>query len=261
MTRIPLRRAGVAAAVAFGLGFGLAAMAASPVQNAPFTTPTYTPTTSAAKLLYTAPGTYVFNTLGNGALSFQFSGGASFAAQLQATVDGTNWTTLPAWPAGGGAPVQTVSANGLYSVPVAGYTEVRVNATAVSGGTLGIQAAGTGHAVAPLPGGAGSQHYLSAATTNATLVKPAPGTVYEIAGLSTNATAAYLKLYNTATTPVCGTGTPVATYPIVQNVPFRYGPAQGIAFSAGIGFCITGAQADGDTTAATTGITLDIDAL
>ena len=44
-------------------------------------------------------------------------------------------------------------------------------------------------------------------------------------------------------------------------MPFRYGPAQGIAFSAGIGFCITGAQADGDTTAATTGITLDIDAL
>ena len=123
MTRNPLRRAGVAAAVAFGLGFGLGAMAASPVQNAPFTTPTYTPTTSAAKLLYTAPGTYVFNTLGNGALSFQFSGGASFAAQLQATVDGTNWTTLPAWPAGGGAPVQTVSANGLYSVPVAGYTQ------------------------------------------------------------------------------------------------------------------------------------------
>lgn len=93
---------------------------------------------------------------------------------------------------------------------------------------------------------------IAAATTNSTNVKNAPGVLTEIT-VYNNATAmAYLKLYNSASAPTCGSGTPVGRYLIPggsngagSNVTLSLGKA----FSTGISFCITGAIGDADTTA------------
>lgn len=102
----------------------------------------------------------------------------------------------------------------------------------------------------------GTSNYslIAANSTNATSVKASAGTLYEIslANLSTTTTA-YLKLYNSASAPTCGSGTPVARYLIPfaasggagSNIALTLGKS----FSTGIAFCITAGIADSDTTA------------
>jgi hypothetical protein len=104
--------------------------------------------------------------------------------------------------------------------------------------------------------------YLSAATTNATLVKAGPSRVTTIVAVNTGAAVYFLKLYNKATAPVCGTDVPVMTIP----VPFVSGNAaavsianaNGIMFPLGVGFCLTGGIADNDNTAAATGVAVNL---
>lgn len=105
------------------------------------------------------------------------------------------------------------------------------------------------------PGGA-SAKVLSAATTNATVVKATPGVLFDVHVGNTNAATAYLKFYNKATAPTCNTDPVIATYVLVQNIPVTVSSNFGRLFTAGIGLCITAAQADNDNTAATTGITV-----
>lgn len=93
---------------------------------------------------------------------------------------------------------------------------------------------------------------IAANSTNSTNVKNAPGVITEISVYNNSATIGYLKLYNSASAPTCGSGTPVGRYMIPAstsgagsnvNIPL------GKAFSTGIGFCITAAIGDSDTTA------------
>lgn len=102
---------------------------------------------------------------------------------------------------------------------------------------------------------------ISAATTNATSLKPSPGVVYGIQAYNSTATAAYVKLYNKATAPTVGTDTPVKTVEVPANsgttIPF---PVNGIGFNAGIAFAITGLPTVADTTAVTlSAIMLNVD--
>jgi hypothetical protein len=102
-----------------------------------------------------------------------------------------------------------------------------------------------------LPGGRlVNARIMSAANTNATSVKAAPGTLYGIHIGNTAAAAKYLKLYNKAGAPTVGTDVPVLTIPIpaggVRDINFG---DIGLAFSLGIAYAITGAVADTDTTA------------
>lgn len=94
---------------------------------------------------------------------------------------------------------------------------------------------------------------VSAATTNATVVKASAGTVGYISVSSVNAAARYLKMYNKATAPTVGTDVPVHTFIIPgntagagSNIPL---PPQGTAFSAGISFALTTEATDAGTTA------------
>jgi hypothetical protein len=94
----------------------------------------------------------------------------------------------------------------------------------------------------------------AAATTNATSAKGAAGTVYSIDCINTSAAVKYLKLYNKASAPVVGTDTPVLTIAlppsnVVKTLPFH----NGMYFSAGIAYALTGAAADADTTALAAG--------
>lgn len=99
-----------------------------------------------------------------------------------------------------------------------------------------------------------SVHYLSAATTNSTNVKATPGIVYQIHAGNTTAGAYYLKIYDKATAPTCGTDTPIQTYvvpPAANGGALTLPNIYGMNFAAGIGFCLTGAITDADTTATT----------
>jgi hypothetical protein len=104
--------------------------------------------------------------------------------------------------------------------------------------------------------------YLSTASNNSTLIYGAgPARVKWILPVNTNAaTIYYLKLYNKATAPVCGTDTPYMRIPLPQNnngggaLPIGLDDA---AFPLGVGFCLTGGLADNDNTNAATGVVLN----
>lgn len=99
-------------------------------------------------------------------------------------------------------------------------------------------------------GGATPFTLISAASTNATLVKASAGTLYGLYAYNNGAAAAYLKVFNLAVAPTVGTS--VATMTIL--LPAGGGatisvPPQGIAFSTGISYAITGVGTTADTTA------------
>jgi hypothetical protein len=98
--------------------------------------------------------------------------------------------------------------------------------------------------------GASNYSLIAASGSNATNVKASAGTVFDIQVSNNSATIAYLKLYNSASAPTCGSGTPVARYLVPastagagSNVSFPVGKT----FSSGIGFCLTTGIADADT--------------
>lgn len=103
------------------------------------------------------------------------------------------------------------------------------------------------------------RHYLSAASNNSTLVLGRPSSVSLIQATNTTAVIYYLKLYNKATAPTCGTDVPVMTIGLnaTQSMP-AIAPALGLLFPLGVGFCIVAGIADNDNTVAATGITVNI---
>jgi hypothetical protein len=108
--------------------------------------------------------------------------------------------------------------------------------------------------VTPIPhtaGGLSISRVISAASTNATLVKASAGQLYTITAHNINAAVRYLKLYNKASSPTVGTDTPVMTLPIPGNtagagfiLPLG---EMGVAFATGIALAITTGVADSDT--------------
>src|SRR5271166_2683886 len=106
-------------------------------------------------------------------------------------------------------------------------------------------------------------HYLSAGTLNPTLVKAGRSVLWTVVAVNTTTAPYYLKFYDKATAPTCGTDTPVLNFPI----PFWASNAGGGAvipvpvgweFTLGLGFCLTGAIADNDTTNAAAGVSINL---
>lgn len=102
-------------------------------------------------------------------------------------------------------------------------------------------------------GGYTPNKLISAATTNATVIKASAGTLGYVQASNVNAAARYLKFYNKATTPTVGTDVPVHVWLIPgntagagTNIPI---PSEGVNFSAGISFAITTGAADTDVAA------------
>lgn len=100
----------------------------------------------------------------------------------------------------------------------------------------------------------------AAATTNATVVKASAGQLFMIEGQNAKASAIYLKLYAKATAPTCGTDTPLVTLYLAASAHFTFSFPTPLYFATGIGFCITGAAADADTTALAAGDVLALNA-
>lgn len=109
-------------------------------------------------------------------------------------------------------------------------------------------------------GGATPYHYISVASTNSTLVSTGAHTLYTLIVHGLNTTAGYVRLYDSGAAPTCSSATgAVMTLAVVATSGNEGGeplpiPPQGIAFSNGLAFCITGGAADTDNTSAPTGI-------
>jgi hypothetical protein len=107
--------------------------------------------------------------------------------------------------------------------------------------------------VIPSTAGLGLSNYslIAANTTNATSVKAAAGSLYELSVYNNSSTIAYLKLYDSASAPTCGSGTPVARYLIpgasTGGAGSNVNIGVGKSFASGIAFCITTGIADADT--------------
>jgi hypothetical protein len=97
-------------------------------------------------------------------------------------------------------------------------------------------------------GAASGAHIVSAASTNATVVKATSGRVLGWCLANTNAAYRYVKLHNQTTAPTAGAGV-VRTIALPPNNSVTFTIEGGIAFTTGIGLTIVTGAADADATA------------
>lgn len=101
----------------------------------------------------------------------------------------------------------------------------------------------------------------SGSSGDATNVKASAGRVYAIQGANVRTSAVYLKLYNSASAPTAGSGTPVKTLYLPASSAFAFDWPLGLTFSSGIGFTLVTGSADNNSTSVTAGdiLALNID--
>lgn len=158
----------------------------------------------------------------SGTMNVSWSGGANALSPTQAT---------PSIPTG---------TNSIGNIgTVATVTTITNNVNAVSRGVT--------------TGGNLTLKVLSAATTNATVVKASAGQIYGIQFVNTGAGWAFVKFYNKATAPTVGTDAVVEILGIPPGGAREVNRPIGMPFAAGIAMAITGAYTDADTTAVTAG--------
>jgi hypothetical protein len=111
----------------------------------------------------------------------------------------------------------------------------------------------------PLPAIAQSApgKFLSAPGTNATPVMAGNVLLKTLVGGNSTTTAYFLKLYDKTTPPVCGTDVPKWTVPLPANQTTPIDLGNGAIFPHGLGFCLTAAIGDADTTAAAAGVAIN----
>lgn len=226
---------------------------------------TATATAGAACASNGAAGTFVV----------QLTGTFVGTVQIQVTVDGSTWVNVTGsnsivnMATGGYMASGNLTAAGVYEMSVAGVNSVRVITTAYTSGTIVVSTRLTQGApsmvsvvgtslvsgsVTVTPASGTSYNLVTAATTNAAVVKASAGSLYELAVSNLTASAIYVKFYNKASAPTVGTDVPVLTIPVVANAtlmqPFG---ALGKRFGTGIAIAVTGAAVATDTTAVAVG--------
>jgi hypothetical protein len=182
-----------------------------------------------------------------------------------APASGTTWTigflsiednaNVPTYiagarPSGSAAPLPvsgTVSISGTPSVSISGTATVTFTQPALVAGTAAIGDVGQQYR-ANATGAASGAHIVSAASTNATIIKAGAGRVLGWCLANTNLAYRYVKLHNQTTTPTAGTGV-VRTIALPPNNSVTFTIEGGIAFSTGIGLTIVTGSADADNTA------------
>ena len=203
---------------------------------------------------------------------------------FEASIDnGTTWFGIQAVRSNANMVETTtgnLSAPPVYSweISVNAYTSMRVRATAFATGAQTWRILPGAYATEPIPAiqphaisgtvtvsgtvtanqgtlTVGTNYNLvTAATTNAAVVKATAGSLYELSVANLTASTIYVKFYNKATAPTVGTDVPLVTIPVAANVTFMQPLGViGKRFSAGIGIAVTGAAAAADATAVTAG--------
>lgn len=211
---------------------------------------------------------------------------------FEASLDGTSWYLIQGARTNTNIIETTtgaLSATPVYAweFGAAAHSFLRVRATAFTSGTMnvswsgGANALSPAQAVPPLPtgtnsignigtvatitnnvnsvsrgvttGGTTTTKVLSAATTNATVIKASAGQIYGLQFVNTGAGWAFVKFYNKATAPTVGTDAVIEIIGIPPGGAREVNRPIGMPFAAGIGMAITGAYTDADTTAVTAG--------
>jgi hypothetical protein len=150
-------------------------------------------------------------------------------------------------PLGTQAALPVVQATAGPTQPVSGTVTATVANATIAAGTAAIGDVGQQYR-ANATGAASGTHLVSAATTNATIVKGSPGRVIGWSLANTNAAWRYVKLHNQTTTPTAGSGV-VRTIAIPPNNVNTFSIEGGIAFATGIGLTTVTGAADADSTA------------
>jgi hypothetical protein len=132
-------------------------------------------------------------------------------------------------------------------VSISGTATVTFTQPALVAGTAAIGDVGQQYR-ANATGAASGAHIVSAASTNATVVKAGAGRVLGWCLANTNAAYRYVKLHNQTTAPTAGTGV-VRTIALPPNNSVTFTIEGGIAFTTGIGLTIVTGAADADATA------------
>lgn len=107
--------------------------------------------------------------------------------------------------------------------------------------------------------------YITLPSNNSTLVTGAGQNILKwIVATNPGANVNYLRLYNKATAPTCGTDVPIMRIPLLptsatsSNGQFSMG-FDDTRFPLGVGFCVTkGTGADNDATAADAGLFINL---
>jgi len=151
-----------------------------------------------------------------------------------------------------GAAVIT-DANGTIQQYLRGLIKQWIAGTLVVGAgsnLIGRTAADASAATGGIPSTA---RLLSAAGSSgdATNVKASAGRVYSIQGVNVATSARYLKLYNSASAPTAGSGTPVKTLYLPASAAFVFDWPLGLTFATGIGFTLVTGSADNSSTSVT----------
>lgn len=198
---------------------------------------------------------------------------------------GTNWFTVQVIRSNANT-IETTSGN-LSAAPayaweasVNGLTHFRVRATAFTSGTQNWTFLPGVYATEPIPGSqvSGTQpisgtvtitnpngtsyNVVTTASTNAANIKNAAGNLFQISISNPTATAAYVKLYNKASSPTVGTDVPVITIAIpataagVGEKVYTFGQV-GMRFATGISIAVTAAAAATDTGNAVAGVQIN----
>jgi P pilus assembly chaperone PapD len=167
--------------------------------------------------------------------SLTVDNGGTFAVQVSSALpSGTNnigdvdVLSLPALPAG---------TNNIGDVDV--LTVPALVASTATIGDVGLVGRTTGGL---------TMHSRLSTGTDSTNVKASAGQVFWGFVTNTNASARYIKFYNSASAPTLGSGTPVARMMIPPGSSgLQITAEQGLAFSTGIGYTLSTGAADSDT--------------
>lgn len=119
---------------------------------------------------------------------------------------------------------------------------------------LNTTTAGPANLAAAATGGASKTGFLVANNTTGVLVKNSAGTIYSAQLGGIGSVPAWVKIYDSASAPTCGSGTPVKRLIIPANSSptlgagsnINFGPF-GFAVTNGFGYCVTTGIADADT--------------
>lgn len=212
---------------------------------------------------------FSIETSGFNSIALQLSGTWAGTVAYEASNDGVNWVSVAGYdPSNTGTAAPSISNTSptikLFAV-VARYFRARVS-TYTSGtvvaapvlrstplAPLGINiGAGTVNAVASASSGAlgsTSSAVKAAASTNATLLKATAGNLYDYMLCNAAASTRAVKFFNKTSAPVVGTDVPFFKLSISAGACIAGNFSTPVRFAAGIGYAITGAIGDLDTTA------------